>query len=606
MSTEEKINHLLSLIDLEEKAQSNKYAVDHSAGLKNLKKSGLLLQPIRINRKTFGYADYPVIEFTVLFNQETSNFRSGCAIEWIMPGEDSVKGMLHFINGNKGEARMYAPDFPDWIEDKGVGIKLAPDNRSFAEMRNSVGHILAKDNEDVKKLFQVIHNERKSNNALEFKHENVKGLNESQAKAVEGILNNTDALIIHGPPGTGKTTTVVKAIKKAAVLGQKVIVSAPSNAAVDHIASQLIAEKVKVVRLGNTAKIDNELWEHTPEGITANSEEQKQIKKYKKQAQELRKMAHQYKRSFGKSEREQRKLLIQEVKSLRAQVKSLESYSVEKKIEQANVICGTPVSLRDTLISEVEFDFSVIDEAGQCIEPMAWIVIEKAKKTVLVGDPYQLPPTIISDEAAKKGLNVSILERAFKADLKPLLLNTQYRMTEEIAGFSNNYFYEGKLQSASEHQDEKGGLIFYDTAGAGMEEKQGEDGGSLFNQGELDVIQNLLEQEVISKNFTLISPYSGQVNAAKSQFPDMKVSTIDSFQGQENEAIIISLVRSNTEGNIGFLKDYRRMNVALTRAKRKLIVIGDSGTLGNDKFYGEFLNYVEEVEGYKSVFEVMY
>lgn len=606
MDTQAKIDHLLSLIEIEEKAQANKFSIEDTAGLKSLKQNGLLLQPIRINRKTFGYADYPVVEFTVLFNQESSNFKSGCSIEWIMPGEESVKGMLHFINGNKGEARMFAPDFPEWIEDKGVGIKLAPDNRSFAEMKNSLKHILSKENEDVKKLFQIIHKEKQSNNRVDLNYDTVKSLNDSQSKAVEGILTNSDVLVIHGPPGTGKTTTVVEAIKKAAQLGQKIIVSAPSNAAVDHIATQLLKENVSVVRLGNTAKINAELWEHTPEGITASSEEQKQIKKYKKQAQELRKMAHQYKRSFGKSEREQRKLLIQEVKSLRNQVKHLESYSIEKEIAKANVICGTPVALRDTLISEVEFDFSVIDEAGQCIEPMAWIVLEKAKRAVLVGDPFQLPPTIISDEAARKGLNVSILERAFKSNIETLLLDTQYRMTEEIAGFSNNYFYEGKLKSASTHMAEKESIFFYDTAGAGMEEKQGDDGGSLINPGELDVIQKMLEQNIISEDFTLISPYSGQVSAAKDMFPNLKISTIDAFQGQENESVVISLIRSNTDGNIGFLTDYRRMNVALTRAKRKLIVIGDSGTLGNDKFYGEFLNYVEEIGAYKSVFEVMY
>jgi superfamily I DNA and/or RNA helicase len=246
-----------------------------------------------------------------------------------------------------------------------------------------------------------------------------------------------------------------------------------------------------------------------------------------------------------------------------------------------------------------------MDEAGQCIEPLAWCIFPLAQKYVLAGDHLQLPPTVLSNEAARQGLNQSILERSIRQVSNVFLLNTQYRMREAIAGFSSNYFYEGLLQTAAHLSNTGAHISFIDTAGSGFNEEQGSNGMSLQNEGELRIAQKLIEIAALDPLKTaFISPYAGQVAAAKDALPkEMRISTIDSFQGQEKEIIILSLVRSNDEGEIGFLKDYRRMNVAITRAKEQLFVIGDSATIGGDTFYNSFLTYIEKSGDYRTVWE---
>jgi superfamily I DNA and/or RNA helicase len=316
-------------------------------------------------------------------------------------------------------------------------------------------------------------------------------------------------------------------------------------------------------------------------------------------------MALKYKRSFGKAEREQRNLLFKEVKSIRTEIRKLQLYNEEKLYEEAQVIAGTPIGLYDAKIKHNSFQTLVIDEAGQCIEPLAWCIFPLAEKYVLAGDHFQLPPTVLSYEAAEMGLSLSILEVAIAAVRNIFLLNTQYRMRESIAGFSGNYFYKGLLLTASSLSNQNIHITFIDTAGSGYNEISGTNGISLQNEGELAIVQKLLETESLDISQTaFISPYSGQVAAAKELLPkQMRISTIDSFQGQEKENIILSLVRSNDDGDIGFLKDYRRMNVAITRAKEHLFVIGDSATIGADSFYNEFLSYIEKNGSYRSVWE---
>lgn len=325
-------------------------------------------------------------------------------------------------------------------------------------------------------------------------------------------------------------------------------------------------------------------------------------------AEELRKMANQYKRRFGKEEREQRNLLMKEVKAIRAQIKLELNHSERVLYEKANVILGTPIGLQDDQLTDLQFDTLFIDEAGQCLEPLAWCIIPLAERTVLCGDHLQLPPTVLSDAALKKGYGTSILERCYLKVEKVHLLDTQYRMRGSIVHFPNEQFYEGKLKTPDELLHGSENFIFYDTAGAGFEEEPGTDGSSLINQGEVEVIQKIIEMESIPlSDVAVIAPYSAQVALLENNIDkQIRISTIDSFQGQEKPVIILSLVRSNSEGQIGFLKDYRRMNVAMTRAKEKLIMIGDSSTIGADPFYANLLNFAEKVNAYRSIWEILY
>lgn len=599
---------LLDCISLDMKEQEERYGVEGNEGLKQLRSLGVVLHPITVTRKSFGYADYPEIAFKLPYSTDTSAFKDSSAIECFIDGEESVKGILLSLDGQKGMARLYAPDFPDWIEDRGVGLKLAPDHYTSECMKSAVK--LISERPLMSQLFGQIHgtspfgSKEETSRALEWKNQR---LNDSQKSAVKGMLGSDGMTILHGPPGTGKTTTIIEGVLQLINDGKRVLITAPSNAAVDNVAKGLLNYQTKILRVGNTTKVDDDIFPFTLEGQLKDSKESKSIKKLKIRAEELRRMSYQYKRNFGKAEREQRKALIQEVKRIRKEIRDMQDYAAQKSFENADVVLGTPIGIHNALQKDAEFDVLVVDEAGQAIEPLAWVVFPFAQKWVLAGDPFQLPPTVLSDKATQMGFDVSILEHAFKQCQDVRFLDTQYRMRSSIAQFSNDYFYEGKLQTPDDQKDSGTHVVFYDTAGTGFEEKAGEDGRSLTNEGELEVIQKMIEANNWKpKEIGFISPYAGQVQLAKSMLSkEIKVSTIDSFQGQEMPIIIVSLVRSNQDGNIGFLKDYRRMNVALTRAKEKLIVVGDSATIGMDSFYDQFLKYVETVEGYQSAWEFM-
>jgi len=602
------IDKLLKCVELEEKEQATRYSLDQAHTLKQLKAEGLALHPLIITRKNFGYADYPEISFKLSFPPETNMFRDGAAIECFIAGEDPVKGVLISLDGKSGEFRLFAPDFPDWIEDNGVGIKLAPDTRTTSIMKRVLGNL--EQQKELFRLFDQLHGKPvtavSSNETtslpLAF---HTSGLNKSQQEAVQAICGTEELLIVHGPPGTGKTTTLAEAIFQLVKRGDKILVSAPSNTAVDHISKALLEKGINLLRVGNSSKADAAIFAHTPEGKLAVSKTQKEIRQLKIRAEEFRRMALKYKRSFGKAEREQRNLLFKEVKTIRAEIKKLQAYNEQRLFDEADVIAGTPIGLYDAGTENLKFQALFLDEAGQCIEPLAWCIFPMADRKILAGDHWQLPPTVLSHEAAALGFNNSILEVAVNHSRSVYLLDTQYRMRDMIAGFSSRYFYKELLKTAGHLADTGTHLCFIDTAGSGMQEKQGPDGISLQNEGELNLVPRLLEENGWEpRNTAFISPYSGQVAAARELLPaGLRISTVDSFQGQEKENIILSLVRSNDEGEIGFLKDYRRMNVAITRAKEQLIVIGDSATIGGDKFYQAFLAYVEEKGEYRSIWE---
>lgn len=608
MTSHPHIEHLLACIDLEIQEQEKRYKLDEQVGLKQLRALGAVLHPLIITRKSFGYADYPEISFRLPFVVDTSVFRDNSSIECFVDGEEPVKGVMMGMEGQKGTFRLFAPDFPDWIEDKGVGIKLVPDQYTNEMMISAVKQI--EDRPEMNTLFHQIHGERDFGKVVELGSTvsfNNPSLNESQKGAVKLVLEQEELLVVHGPPGTGKTTTLIESIYQLVKQGKSVLVTAPSNTAVDNVAKGLLDSDVSILRIGNSLKVDDAIFPHSPEGKMQEAKEQKEIKKLKIRAEELRKMSYQYKRHFGKAEREQRKLLMREVKRIRQEIKDIRTYFDEKLYNSAEVVLSTPIGLKNFLPEEALFDVLIMDEAGQMIEPLAWVVFPFAKSWVLAGDPFQLPPTVLSDRAVQKGFNVSILEQAFNHCQNSCFLDTQYRMRQSISDFSNQYFYKSQLKTPDLQTNSGEHVFFYDTAGTGFEEQSGNDGVSLMNKGELSIVPQLLaEHEISSKEVAFLSPYAGQIQLAKETLAkDIIISTIDSFQGQEHEVIVLSLVRSNPEAVIGFLKDYRRMNVAMTRAKERLFVIGDSSTIGQDPFYAQFLEFIESVNGYRSAWKLM-
>ncbi|HRD43762.1 MAG TPA: AAA domain-containing protein, partial [Ferruginibacter sp.] len=509
------IELLLRCIKLEEAEEQQRYGLNEQHSLKQLKAESAALHPLIITGKNFGYLDYPELRFKLNFPSGNNLFKDGAAIECFKNGEENIKGVLMNFDGKAGEFRLFAPDYPDWIEDDGVGIKLAPDSRTTEIMKKALLEL--ENNKSLFALFDSLHSgignreieEEKNISQLHFKNMH---LNASQQKAVTAIVQNNAITIVHGPPGTGKTTTLIEAIVQLVNKGEKVLVSAPSNTAVDHLAKGLLKQNISLLRVGNSSKADEALYAHTPEGKLSNSKHQKEVKKLKIRAEEFRKMALKYKRSFGKAEREQRNLLFKEVKEIRRQVKELQNFEEQKLFEQAQVIAATPIGLYDAALQNYKFDSLIIDEAGQCIEPLAWVIFPLADKWVLAGDHWQLPPTVLSSEAAQLGFNKSILETAIANCNHINLLDIQYRMRKAIAGFSSDYFYEGLLQTAGHLLNTGVHLSFIDMAGSGNDEERGADGLSLQNKAELQLAMKLMETEKLDLTQTaFISPYAGQV-----------------------------------------------------------------------------------------------
>lgn len=449
------------------------------------------------------------------------------------------------------------------------------------------------------------------------------GLNETQRDAVRFALSARDLALIHGPPGTGKTTTVVELIRQAVRRGEKVLACAPSNLAVDNIFERLLAAGERAVRLGHPARVLPELRAHTLDLLVEEHRDVALARKLVKEALALFRKANRYTRA--KPEPGSRQQTRQEARSLLADARKLEAQAVEHILDTADILCATTTGMDDDLLGARRFDLLVIDEACQSTEPGCWIPLARADRIVLAGDHCQLPPTVLSGEAAAQGFGVSLFERLISLYGRDISrrLTVQYRMHSSIMDFSSLEFYDAELTAdafvAGHRLCDLPGVTaepltelpveFIDTAGAGFDEETEPDGESRLNPREADLVvrkvQALLAAGVPAEAIAVIAPYAAQVRYLRERLeaPGLEIDSVDGFQGREKEAVIISLVRSNPTGEIGFLSDVRRMNVALTRARRKLLVIGDSATLASDPFYQRLLEYFEGLGAYKTVWE---
>lgn len=450
-------------------------------------------------------------------------------------------------------------------------------------------------------------------------------LNESQNEAVQFALSAKDLAVIHGPPGTGKTTTLAELVRRLVARGERVLVCAPSNLAVDNLLERLIADGLPALRLGHPARVMPELRTHTLDEMVENHPELRLAQRLARQASELRQKAGKHTRAAP--ERGERQSMRQEARQLQAESRQIEALVVQRLLDKARVICATLTGLDANVLGALRFDCCVVDEAGQSTEPAVWIPLQYAERLILAGDPFQLPPTVISPDAAGQGFNISMLERLMSVfgDRIARRLDIQYRMHQDIMRFSSQEFYEDSQRadpSVAAHllSDLPGvqanpmtctPVSWIDTAGAGYAESQEADGESRLNleEGRLLVqkIQDLFAAGLSPENLAVITPYAAQARLLRqmlSAFPDLEIDTVDGFQGREKEAVLVSLVRSNPEGEIGFLEDVRRMNVALTRARRKLLVVGDSATIGGHPFYQRLMMYFEGIGAYHSVWEI--
>jgi len=450
-----------------------------------------------------------------------------------------------------------------------------------------------------------------------------RSLNEVQLEAVQFALSARDVGLIHGPPGTGKTTAVVEVIRQAIRRGSKVLACAPSNLAVDNMFERLLAFGERAVRLGHPARVLPELRAHTLDLLVERHRDVQLARKLVKQAMSLFREAGRQRRTAPKPG--ERKHLRDDARSLLADARKMELQAVERILGSAAVICATTTGIDSQLLGPRRFDLVVIDEACQSTEPGCWIPLLRGDRLVLAGDHCQLPPTVVSPEAAADGFGTSLFERLVNHYGAAITrrLTVQYRMHQAIMDFSSRELYDGKLEAhasvrghrlcdlpnVSSRRITEWPVEFVDTAGAGYDEELEPDGESRLNRQEATLVVRkvgeLIDAGVAGGDIAVISPYGAQVRLLRELLdePGLEIDSVDGFQGREKEAVLISLVRSNPKGEIGFLADIRRMNVAMTRARRKLLIVGDSATLGGHPFYSRLLEYCESLGAYRTVWE---
>ena len=455
-------------------------------------------------------------------------------------------------------------------------------------------------------------------------------LNPTQEEAVNQVLRAKDVAIVHGPPGTGKTTTLVEAIREALMRENQVLVCAQSNMAVDWISEKLVDRGINVLRIGNPTRVNDKMLSFTYERRFEAHPDYTQLWAIRKAIRELRSHRKRADEHFH-----------QKLESLKSRATELEIRINSDLFGEARVIASTLVGSSNRLLDGQKFGTLFIDEAAQALEAACWIPMRRVSRVILAGDHCQLPPTVKSIAALKAGLGKTLMERIVEMHPEAVtLLKIQYRMNDDIMRFSSNYFYEGKVESAPEvkyrsildldipiewispnHLDNLDHLDRLDNLDNlekpdYHEQFVGESFGRI-NKAEAELTLNTLQhyferigkQRILDERIDvgIISPYRAQVQhlrrlLMKREFFKpfrrlISVNTVDGFQGQERDVIIISMVRANDDGQIGFLRDLRRMNVAITRARMKLIILGDKNTLTRHPFYRQLWQYIQQLSG---------
>ena len=483
-----------------------------------------------------------------------------------------------------------------------LGVQLGVDNTSFRVMQEALSEAEKKEDERFVRLRNVlVGNAKPSFRSLP--RLSFPWLNPSQNDAIQKVVEAQEVSIVHGPPGTGKTTTLVEAIIETLERETQVLVCAPSNAAVDWISEQLMRRSVNVLRIGNPLRMSDEMLDCSYERRYSAHPDYHELWNIRKELA-----------TGAKGERAHR---------LRSRQMELEIKIHSDLFDEARVVSCTLIGSAYRLMERRHFSTLFIDEAAQALEPACWAAILKADRVIMSGDHQQLPPTVKSLAAAKGGLADTLMQKV--VELHPqcvTLLTTQYRMNEDIMAFSSRWFYHGHLQAAPEAAHRLVSpldtpLTWLDTSGiSGNPEDSGHSelrtkSNSFSNSQEArlvihalrDYIEMISPQKIESErvDFGIITPYRGQARLLRRllkmqhYFRKLKrhitVGTVDGFQGQERDVIVISLVRDNTDGNIGFLRDLRRMNVAITRARMKLIIVGNVQTLSQHRFYRELAEH---------------
>jgi ATP-dependent RNA/DNA helicase IGHMBP2 len=643
-AVQDELRHVRALLQLEQKEEQAQFKLKNaSASIKERRRRGLTWYPVSVTQEDIGFGGKVVLELErPAHRQDLHLFQVGASAALFSnapgysgPDRPVLSGVVTSVRRNKLLLATTKDALPDWVMNgTSLGIDLTFDEVSYREMSQALSAVIGAHGNRLAELRDVLLGAKLAS-FHEQKADDLfypSPLNDSQLAAVRHVVSAQDVAIIHGPPGTGKTTTLVQAILETIRRERRVLVCAPSNTAVDLLTEKLAERGVNVIRLGNPSRVSDLLLKHTLDaGVMAHASYAK-MHAMRQTAEQHRDTANEHVRNFGFEERQHRQWLREEARTLRQAADDLERFMTEDVLESVQVITCTLVGASHRHIRHLSFETVFIDEAAQALEPGCWIPIAKGQRLVLAGDHHQLPPTVKSEQAAREGLRETLFEKCIKRQPDTArMLTMQYRMHAHIMGFSSEKFYGGQLvpHPSVRHADLAAydprfafdlPVEFIDTAGCEYSEVAIPESRSTANPEEAHLLLERLAQlltpcdptEHAQRPLTIgvIAPYRAQINYLKDAIEDsavlndlllqrrLSVGTVDSFQGQERDIIAITLTRSNPQGEIGFLSDIRRMNVGMTRARRKLLLVGDSSTLCHHPFFVDLLVYIKRMGGY--------
>lgn len=589
-------------------------------------RQGITLYPIVYEEQTLGREGNWILTFRFSNQEEYPiKFQTGVPVQ-LGKNEDLAKAIL--VSLHKEKIKISIEEVPEWAEEGKCFLDLLPDETSYKEMFNALDAVrLATKGTRLYVNRELLLGYGKPDliSTRDSDRSRILGristsLNESQKNAVIHSVLSEDVMIIHGPPGTGKTTTLTEIVSQLVAEEKKILVSAPTNSACDLLVESISTRGILVLRLGHPARVNEIAIHSTLDYKLFHHSDGKLLNEYRKDVIEISKQAKKFKRNFGEKEREERKKLFTEVKELKKTIRSMEIGLIDSLVSSHPVIVSTPVASARGILENRTFDFCVLDESSQALEPAFWISILKSDRVILAGDHKQLPPTLFSE---KNYLETTLFEKAaenLESYGRVFLLDTQYRMKDEISAFPSKEFYSGLLKSGRSEKERKSNFPktfpflnafqWIDTSGTDSEEVILDD--SISNPFEADLQVRLCfllkENDWPEDEITILSPYRAQVRLISEKLRDVgltkiNVSTIDSFQGRENRCILLGFVRSNLEGRSGFLKESRRINVGMTRARDLLLCIGDSSTLSQDPFLSKLIRFAEEKEVFRTAWE---
>ncbi len=580
-------------------------------------KRGMCWYPLNLGRNYYNALNQLVVEVERREDKEIEHLfeygRPVCFFTQDATGRLSYldfTATVNYVDEDRMVVILSGPDALLALQGKEVlGVQLYFDETSYRLMFDALKRVISAKNNRLAELREIFHGAHPAS-SFSFQPIRFPWLNPAQEAAVNKVLHAKDVAIVHGPPGTGKTTTLVEAIYETLHRESQVLVCAQSNMAVDWISEKLVDRGVSVLRIGNPSRVNDKMLSFTYERRFESHPDYPHLWGIRRAIREL------YSRNRKGAEREN---IRQKINSLKDRATELEIRINESLFSEARVIACTLVSSANRLLMGQKFGTLFIDEAAQALEAACWIPIAKADRVIFAGDHCQLPPTVKCYEALRGGLGETLMQAVVRN--KPgvvSLLTLQYRMNDEIMRFSSEWFYGGVLRSAPEVKYRS--ILDFDTPiewvnTEGMdcnEEFIGESYGRI-NKPEAELCIGQLKQYItrigrerfLSERIDvgIISPYKAQVQYLRQLMrcdsffkpyrPLITVNTVDGFQGQERDVILISLVRANEEGQIGFLNDLRRMNVAITRARMKLIILGDASTLTWHAFYRKLYDYIK-------------